>query len=82
MIFIGGWGGGGRVGGQEDVFGPGYFFRLLRDPVFLFANNRKRMVEFYLSWIFFHENWVLDFFSRKLFLLPPRKNQMVAPLVR
>ena len=34
---------------QEDVFGPGHlFYRLRRDPVFLFANNTKRIVELFL----------------------------------
>ena len=56
---------------QEDVFGPGYFFHLRCDPVFLFANNTKRIVEFSLSWIFFCvENWVLELFLKN-FLPPP-----------
>ena len=36
--------------GQEDVFGPGYFFH---DTVFLFPYNTS--IAFDLSWIFFSE---------------------------
>ena len=43
------------------------FFHPRHDPVFLFAYNTKRTIEFTLSWIFFFlENWVLDFFSECL----------------
>ena len=68
-FYGGGWGGGG---GQEDVFGPGYFF----------ANNTKRIVELFLSWIFLSGKLGprFFFFSRKIFLPPPHKNQMVALL--
>ena len=68
-------------GGQEDVFGPGYFFRLRRDPVFFVANNTKRIVELFLSWIFFPENSALEFFFEKSSCPPPFKNQMVASYI-
>ena len=49
--------------GQEDIFGPGYFFHDT-NPVFLFPyntllillqDNTKRTIAFDLSWIFFSE---------------------------
>ena len=61
----------GGGGGQEDVFGPGYFFRLRRDPVFLFTNNTKRIVEIFLSWISFSGKLGPGFFFRKIFLPHP-----------
>ena len=63
------YGGGG--GGGGDVFGPGYFFRLRRDPVFLFANNTKPIVEIFLSWIFFSGKLGPGFFFFKNLPPPP-----------
>ena len=42
-----------KISGErlQDHWSSG--FRLRRDPVFLFANNKKRIVETFLSWIFF-----------------------------
>ena len=59
-----------------DVF---FFFRLRRDPIFLFANNTKRIVELFLSWIFFSGKLGHVFYFSKN-LHAPHKNQMVAPL--
>ena len=42
--------------GQEDVFGPGYFFICDAILSFYLQIFTKRIVEFYLSWIFFLEN--------------------------
>ena len=51
----------GGDGGEEDVFGPGYFSYARRS--FSFANNTKHIVELFLTWIFLLEKWVLDFFN-------------------
>ena len=63
--------------GQEDVFGPGYFFFSRQNPVFLFPHNTlliflqdntKRTIAFDLSWIFFSEKkndiaaWIFFYF--------------------
>ena len=68
--------------GQEDVFGPGYFFSR-HNPVFLFLyntllilpkDNTKRTIAFKLSLIFFSEkrqiylNFSFHFFFRKSYL--------------
>ena len=66
--------------GQEDVFGSIYIFCLRRDPVFLLANNTKRIVELFLSWIIF--SGILGpgiFFFEKSSSPTPNKNRMVAP---
>ena len=77
--------------GQEDVFGPGYFFSR-HNPVFLvpyntllilLQDNTKRTIAFNLSWIFFSENMIdLPGFAFHFFFgkatYPPHKNQMVA----
>ena len=71
--------------GQEDVFGPGYFFSR-HNPVFLFLyntllilpkDNTKRTIAFKLSLIFFSEKRQIYlnfsfhyFFSEKLPHLP------------
>ena len=77
--------------GQEDVFGPGYFFSR-HNPVFLFLYNTllillkdktKRTLAFKLSLIFFSEKktdlpeFFFSFFFGKA-TSPPNKNQMVA----
>ena len=78
--------------GQEDVFGPGYFFSR-HNPVFLFLyntllilpkDNTKRTIAFKLSLIFFSEkrqiylNFSFHFFFFGKATSPPHKNQMVA----
>ena len=71
--------------GQEDVFGPGYFFSR-HNPVFLFLyntllilpnDNTKRTIAFNLSLIFFSEKktdlpeFFFHFFFRKSYLPSP-----------
>ena len=36
--------------GQEDVFGPGYFFHSQNDSVFLFAYITDCTIEFTFAW--------------------------------
>ena len=80
--------------GQEDVFGPGFFF-LRHNPVFLFLyyyntllilpkDNTKRTIAFNLSLMFFSEKktdlpeFFFSFFFFGKATSPPHKNQMVA----
>ena len=62
-------GGGGGGGGQEDVFGPGYVFHL--------PNNKKHIVEFSLSWIFFSGKLGPGNVFRKIFLPSPTNKRTV-----